>query len=1071
MNFSAPYNREEYVAFFRNQFLPDDFEAGDEQVPLSFSAQYTQQITKIGRSSSLDLNVYEVQHRSENDPRVSLSRESFRLLAEYGQKRALVLFISKPSPNYRLSLVTLDLKWEEGRKPTREYSNPKRFSFFLGPDAKIHTPHEYLVSPGRVEDLEDLKKRFSIEVVNKEFYTKIAILFTKLTGGTRKIGSQKLDEKGSLVFPSPDDTKKKEFAVRLIGRLVFCWFLKKKRSKQDVALLPEELLSIEALNKNKGYYHNVLEPLFFEVLNTPMDARDKRFTQKPWATIPFLNGGLFTPHEDDYYTPDDFQGISPRGDLKVPDDWLLELLKVFETYNFTIDENTPVDVELAIEPEMLGRIFENLLAEINPETGETARKSTGSYYTPRPIVEYMVDESLKQYLLTKTGLSEQKIRALLSYNNEDTDLTDSQKDSVIDALGCIRIIDPACGSGAFPMGILQKILLVLQKLDPDSKKWLDKLLSSVPDPMYQKELKSKIDQPNYLHKLGIIKDCIFGIDIQPIAVEISKLRCFLSLIVDESVDDKKSNRGVEPLPNLEFKFVCANTLVGLPKAEVAQGEKSRSKYGPKEYKGQSLMLEAADEIKELKKLRDEYLRSYGKEKKNIEGRFAEIQSKLRKHTLQWSKTDTQTAKLADWEPFSHKSCPWFDPEWMFGIKDGFDIVIANPPYNARLSDEERNHFKRLYDCVKSGRVDTAALFVELARRIGSGQMQFAYILPYRLFSRKRNHGQFQVYTLRKFSIRRIIYLGSDVGFSSNDEFMILTMTSTHMQNNQVQIAVKPSMDELHSQSIYSQVDQFQLIQRGEVNINMARFDQRLLSKIENDTLPLNAICQVKDGIVPFIRDKLLSERKVDARYVRFAGIAGKYILQRYYFSCDELYLCYDINEAKKYIKDRTELRKVQLRDRDIFLRRKILTAQNSNVLKGAIDEKQIFVSNSLHSTYLREEYKDQFMLEYILALINSKLLNYYHDSLRLKATDLHPQVLIADLQKLPIKKLGLEKQKPVVFIVERILNITKAATYRSNPQAQADVAEHEKQIDQMVYKLYGLTDEEIAIVEGRNQTD
>jgi hypothetical protein len=401
MNFNSPYNREEYVKFFRDQFLPEDFLQSSESISPGFSPQYTQQVTKIGRSNSLDLNVYEIVHASENDPRVSLSKESFKLLAEYGQKRALVLFISNTLSNYRLSLVTIDLKWEEGKRVQKEYSNPRRLSFFLGPDAKIHTPQEYLLKPGRVKDFDDLKKRFSIEVVNKDFYTLIALLFTKLTGGTRKIGSKTIEvKKGLLEFPSPDDTKRKEFAVRLIGRLVFCWFLKKKCSKQNVPLLPEELLSTDAVDKNKGYYHNILKPLFFEVLNTPMDERVKTFASKPWSIIPFLNGGLFTPHDDDYYPNHEQQRAQFRNMLSVPDDWLRDLLNVFESYNFTIDENTPVDVELAIEPEMLGRIFENLLAEINPETGETARKATGSYYTPRPIVEYMVDESLKQYLLT-----------------------------------------------------------------------------------------------------------------------------------------------------------------------------------------------------------------------------------------------------------------------------------------------------------------------------------------------------------------------------------------------------------------------------------------------------------------------------------------------------------------------------------------------------------------------------------------------------------------------------------------------------------------------------------------------
>jgi len=686
MDFNLPYDRNSYVRFFRSQFLPEDFEDTSEAIALTFSPQYTKKVTKIGQSNSLDLNVYEIQHTSENDPRVSLSKESFRLLAEYGQKRALVLFTSKPSPNYRLSLVTIDLKWEEGKRPTREYSNPRRYSFFLGPDAKIHTPEQYLVAKGRVKDFDDLKNRFSIEVVNKDFYTKIAILFTKLTGGKRKARSQKFDEKGSLVFPSPDDTKKKEFAVRLIGRLVFCWFLKKKYSKQGVPLLPEEVLSSKVVRNCKGlggYYHSILEPLFFEVLNTPMDEHRKQYQAKPWTLIPFLNGGLFTPHDDDYYGNNEQQKAQLLNTLKVPNKWLCDLIEIFETYNFTIDENTPIDVELSIEPEMLGRIFENLLAEINPETGETARKATGSYYTPRPIVEYMVDESLKQYLLAKTSVSESKIASLLSYTDEEPGLTESQKDEVLDALDAIKIVDPACGSGAFPMGILQKILLILRKIDPDSKKWLEKILAKINDPMVRREFEKKLGREalEYVHKLGIIRDAIYGADIQPIAVEISKLRCFLSLIVDETVDDAQPNRGIEPLPNLEFKFVCANSLIGL--------DSSR------------LTTQKAMELKDrLKKLRADYLVSYGNEKTRAEKEFRQIQSAMAKLSLDWGEGSVETLKLADWKPFEEKPCGWFDPEWMFGVKDGFDIVIGNPPYlearSPQFSTEMKEGFKEAF---------------------------------------------------------------------------------------------------------------------------------------------------------------------------------------------------------------------------------------------------------------------------------------------------------------------------------------------------------------------------------------
>ena len=701
--------------------MPEDFEEYDEKIEVGFQPKFIQNIVKIGEVRSLEMNVYQITHHSENDPRISLSRDSFRLLAQYGIKRALILFISENSLNYRLSLVTIDLKWEEGRRVKKEYSNPHRYSFFLGPETKTHTPETYLIKKGRVKDFEDLRNRFSIEVVNKDFYTQIAILFTKLAGGKRTIGRTKYEEKGSLQLPSTsDDTLKKEFSVRLIGRLIFCWFLKKKASDKGVTLLPEEFLSSKAVTQKPGFYHNVLEPLFFETLNTPIKQRKKEYQLSLWSEIPFLNGGLFTPEYHDYYQVDQL-GISKYINiLKVPDNWLKELFDIFEIYNFTIDENTPVDVELSIEPEMLGRIFENLLAEINPETGNTARKSTGSYYTPRPIVEYMVDKSLKQYLLTKTNINENKISSLLAYEEEEVDLNESEKDTVIDALDVIKIIDPACGSGAFPMGILQKMLLILQKIDPESKKWLLKKLSKIDNNIVKKEITTKLQNANwnYVHKLGIIQSSIYGVDIQPIAVDISKLRFFLSLIVDERIDDSKPNRGIESLPNLEFKFVCANSLIGLPATLVGSYKKGL----------QPKLFETVDSITELKKLREEYLRCYGDEKISIEKKFQDIQSGMFLSSLKWGGKDSQTVKLSQWNPFSGESCEWFDPEWMFGVRDGFDVVIANPPYGNLLDSIQKNSMKNNYSF--STFSDISSPFIEKSFNLLKNTGNLVFIITY-----------------------------------------------------------------------------------------------------------------------------------------------------------------------------------------------------------------------------------------------------------------------------------------------------------------------------------------------------
>jgi len=728
MNFKNPYSKVDYLKFFQDKFLPDDFLIDNENITISFTPNHIKKVTLIGKVESLDdLRIYEVHHTSENDPRVSLSKDIFRIMRDYSVRNALILFVSDNSDNYRFSFATISFSLDD-KKVKKEYSNPKRYSFFLGTDSKTHTPEEFLIKKGKVQDFNDLLDRFSVEVVNKQFYNKIALMFTELAGGERKIGKKILHFKPLLKLPSTNDHHKmQEFAVRLIGRLVFCWFLKKKKSKNNIPLIPENILSKNAVSKNKNYYHSVLEKLFFKVLNTPMIEREKFIQSELYTSIPFLNGGLFEPHNDDFYNN------SPQYSLDIPDKWLTNFLETLETYNFTIDENTSVDIDLSVDPEMLGRIFENLLAEINPETGKTLRKSTGSYYTPRPIVEYMVDESLKVYLNTKTGIKESIISSLLTFYDSDTQLTENEKLNLMNALDEVKILDPACGSGAFPISVLQKMVLILQKIDPESNLWFNKMISSIEDPVLKKDIKQKYTRKklNFIRKFGLIQKCIYGVDIQTIAVEISKLRCFLTLIVDEETDDEKTNRGIIPLPNLEFKFVSANTLIGL-----------------KEELHTISIYDETDHIQKLEELKNEYFTSSGKNKEIIEKEFLETQNKItdlifsQERLINKKEVSKRSKQLASWEPFENKSSSWFDPKWMFGVNDGFDIVIGNPPYGILnkkqnkaesiiVSEEELNYYKNdlYYAPASGGMLNIFRLFILKSIKLLSKDGVFTEIFP------------------------------------------------------------------------------------------------------------------------------------------------------------------------------------------------------------------------------------------------------------------------------------------------------------------------------------------------------
>jgi len=1057
--------------------LPEDFGEYDEKIGVDFQPKFIQKIVKIGEVRSLEMNLYEVNHRSENDPRISLSRDSFRLLAHYGIKRALILFISQNSLNYRLSLVTIDLKWEEGKRVKREYSNPRRYSFFLGPETKTHTPETYLIKKGRVKDFDDLKERFSLEIVNKDFYKQIAILFTKLAGGERTIGRTQFDEKGSLYLPSTTDDKiKKEFSVRLIGRLVFCWFLKKKCSDKGIALLPEELLSSKSVNQKPGFYHNILEPLFFEILNTQIKERKKEYQIPPWSQIPFLNGGLFANEYNDYYEIDQL-GISKYiNTLKVPDSWLKELFEVFEIYNFTIDENTSVDIELSIEPEMLGRIFENLLAEINPETGNTARKSTGSYYTPRPIVEYMVDESLKQYLFIKTNLDENKISSLLAYEEEKTGLSEPEKDAVIDALDVIKIIDPACGSGAFPMGILQKMLLILQKIDPESKKWLSKKVSRIESSIVRKELQKKIEAGNwnYIHKLGIIQNSIYGVDIQSIAVDISKLRFFLSLIVDEKVDDAKENRGVDWLPNLEFKFVCANSLIGLPKKN-----------------SQTELFEVDENIRELKKLREEYLISYGNEKISIEKKFQDIQNKMFMGSLEWLKCgggDSQTFKLSQWNPFSGESCKWFDPEWMFGVRDGFDIVIANPPYVRQEEISFKPELKKEYEIFNSVS-DFYTYFYERGFKLLKKFGVLTFITSNK-FLRARYGNILRKYLQTNTTIKRIINFGNRHMFEATTNTLIFIATKEKNDKNVLAYSDSIQASDKINFSQSALQDREWTIEKAEVI--------HLKNKIEELGMPLKDWdIKMNRGILTGYNEAFIIDEATKNELIKNEPIAkeiirpiirGRDIKKYYYVSSgrflivthngyrsadDEAVLAINIDEYSsvkrhldKYIpklKERQDkgITVYNLRDcafMNDFSKEKIIWLELTNKNKFAYSDKEDYLLAGAFFMVGKS-------LKYLLAFLNSKLCLFYF-SLICNSSGMDTiQWKKFALEKVPVIELNSKNQKPINIIVEQILAITKSGDYLKSPEKQAKVKRLENQIDQVVYKLYGLTDDEIKIVE------
>lgn len=704
------YHIDNFTYLIKELLLPDFV---DEKHDVSFSSEIFTSVKQLGDSVACNLSVFEVVLKDgAQNRRVAITQEMFKVLRGLRINNAVVAFTNADKRNFRISLLTSKYEYD-GEKIVKVLSNPRRYSYSLGLGTKTKTAYKFLIAKGKVTDLNELINRFSVEVVNKQFYSEIATSFTELVGGER---DGKTYEKLLNLHGTVDHNKYAEFGVRLIGRIMFCWFLREKRSENNIPLVPDDMLALETIREKANYYHDALEPLFFELLNTSHKKRKACFNTDYYKLIPYLNGGLFSPHIDDRYKFDSVNNCGLYGVVTIPNEWFIKFYNTLGQYNFTVDENTAYDIELSIDPEMLGRIFENLLAEINPETGENAKKSTGSFYTPRDIVDFMVDSSLCEYLKTKTGIDGMKLNALISYSKDDDNLAvfnEAEKKKLIDALYTVTVLDPACGSGAFPIGMLQKVVYVLQEIDPTANLWFDKATENI-GILLKKEFEKKFNAGslNYIRKLSVIQNSIFGIDIQPIAVEISRLRCFLSLIIEEKVDDTEENRGINPLPNLDFKFIIANSLITLDNTT------------------QLSIFENQDHIKILKDIREEYFNADSERRTELKLEFLQVQQDMLLNTIAnyQKQASARYQQLSEWKPFENQATSWFDSEWMFGIKDGFDIVIGNPPYlesrhsnfseslKDKLQEQLHIRYGKKFDLIPRGS-DLLIYFYELSLRV------------------------------------------------------------------------------------------------------------------------------------------------------------------------------------------------------------------------------------------------------------------------------------------------------------------------------------------------------------------
>lgn len=1017
-----------------------------------------------------------------------------------------------------------------------------------------------LVKPVGVNTYEQLHQHWlqvlDVSILNKKFFQELSNWYFSA-----------LNE---VSFPD-DLEKNKEIRnatnlIRLITRVIFIWFIKEKQlvpaslfRKNFVAGILKDFSKNE---KSHNYYNAILQNLFFATLNQKMEER--KFAKEGNITtnkveygvknlfryadlftipekevlalfkdVPFLNGGLFDcldkPNDEGKIEYVDGFSRNPKKKAIVPDYLFFSeekevdlndvygtknkryssrgLINLLESYKFTVAENTPIEEEIALDPELLGKVFENLLASYNPETQTTARKQTGSFYTPREIVNYMVDESLLEYIKQNVKNEskdfETHLRDVFSYSENPNPFNEAETQQLIEAIHNCKILDPACGSGAFPMGILHKMVHILQKLDPENKYWKrlqrkkaieqTKAAFNIGDKEERAKRLAEINDVfennagDYVRKLYLIENCIYGIDIQPIAVQIAKLRFFISLIIDQKVDNKKENFGIRSLPNLETKFVAANTLIGLEK--------------PQQLTIRNPLIDEKE--KELKELRHQYFTANTRKEKLA---LQRKDKKLRKEIAELLKADGWHSKVAEqiasFDPYDQNHfANWFEPEWMFGLTTGFDIVIGNPPY-VQLQ-KEGGKLAKLYEKLhyetftRTG--DIYTLFYEKGMQLLKNNGHLCYITSNKWM--RAGYGEKLRAYFTKYNPLLLIDLGPGVFESATVDTNILIIQKSEFQKNLLAVTYNNKNISIE-ETVERQAVKLEKLSKDAWFIGSSA-EQALKEKIEKIGTPLKEwdvkiYYGIKTGLnEAFIidskkRDEILANCKDAEERKRTEAIIKPILrgrdIKRYYYEWAGLWVIVipagwaDENrgkiQAEKFIENTFpslmkhlkqfeqkakkrddqgdywwELRKCAYYPE--FEKEKVVwTPVNSEYSFTVISDK-IYFNNAVFMI-------TNCPVKYFCALFNSRLIRYYLTFL-FSSEDNYTYASKENMEKLPLPPIT-PANLPIVKQIEELVDKILAAK-KTNPHA--DTSNWEREIDRLVYQLYELTEEEVRIVEGK----
>ncbi|BCT55303.1 Eco57I restriction-modification methylase domain-containing protein [Dehalococcoides mccartyi] len=1051
--FERPFDKEHFVNLCKNLFKTLDYSKNftyqGNIIPDAYE-QSIQTLERIGKfedtdNNKIDLLIVRLKKERSLEHARTMQRNfvAWYLNGSRGgelKDAALVAFVSPESQDWRFSLVRMDYNIAQspsGRiKVEKELTPARRYSFLVGENESSHTAQVQLLpilqDDERKPLLSDFEKAFNIEVVTREFFTKYRELFHNVEEALEGMIKQNAKAREDFEAKSIDQVN---FAKKLLGQIVFLYFLQKKGwfgvgRDADWGTGPKDFLQRLFEKKIASYgnfFNDVLEPLFYEALAV---ERTDDFYSRFNCKIPFLNGGLFDPINNYDWVHTDIllpNKLFSNDEKTKEGDTGTGILDVFDRYNFTVKEDEPLDKEVAVDPEMLGKVFENLL-EVKD------RKSKGTYYTPREIVHYMCQESLINYLDTALNTGdvplvvtappqgklfgkpdpEQGALKVPGYRaivpREDTEafirmgelaiehdtrvesygketerysykLPESirQNAKLIDErLASIRVCDPAIGSGAFPVGLMTEIVRARNTLT-----------TYLPD---------KKGRTNYNFKRHAIQNCLYGVDIDAGAVEIAKLRLWLSLVVDE--EDIKQ---IQPLPNLDYKVVCGNSLLSVEK--------------------NLFNVELFNELEKLKLL---YFNETNIKKKQ----------EFRKQIDQLIKKLTNNKEVFDFEVYFSE---------VFHEKGGFDVAIANPPYvsfglhNSKNATKEwANLVRKLYPGSAEYKISLYALFIDIAIRISRKGGVVCYITP-DSFLLGRYFSKLRKTLLDNASVSRLVMFEKDFWKSGVVGRPTISLYQKGIKGQLTTAIFAEDEQALTSNNFleYSYPQEyFRNAPYNRFRLFFAPIAKRFVETVESKSKPLSSVAHITTGVRSKTnQDKVVSMACLGPTWKK--GIVSGGQVRRYCVEWKGHFLNIDGN-----------LLFSGGWDKNIVENPKIMIRQTGDSIIAGIDLSNLYHLNNVHSLHLTST---NVSLSYICALLNSRLMNRYYHLISLEYKRTMAQTDIETLELLPYREPDRE-------ILQRIDSLF----------LRIDDIDSQNEIERILERVYGLDQELVGYLTGED---